>query len=234
MIGPAARLVRDGPLASMASVGGVQRARTVPMWPLMVGVGLLAVRRRGVEGLRARVAAAERGHQRLDVGVVRGGVGDGVDRPAWCRPLVALLTLARPDRRASAGGRHSPLHTAVRILRGVSRREHQPHHRLVHHATARHGADRRAEGRPLAERLVDLLPIGARSEGRPDFRRHVRVVTDAADGRSSRPAGGRPFRWGRRRGSLSASHRAMVQPRIVRADNFPDGFWKGLQDGRLA
>ncbi len=43
MFGPAARLVRDGPLASMASVGGVQRARTIPMWPLIVGVGLLAL-----------------------------------------------------------------------------------------------------------------------------------------------------------------------------------------------
>ena len=41
--------------------------------------------RRRVEDLRARVAAAERGHQRHDGGVVRGGVGDGVDRPAWCR-----------------------------------------------------------------------------------------------------------------------------------------------------
>ena len=42
MIGPAVRLVREGPLASMASVGGVQRARTIPMWPLFVGAGMLA------------------------------------------------------------------------------------------------------------------------------------------------------------------------------------------------
>ncbi|PRC62354.1 hypothetical protein C6A85_03530, partial [Mycobacterium sp. ITM-2017-0098] len=42
MAGPAARLVRDGPLASMASVGGVQRARRIPLWPLVVGVILLA------------------------------------------------------------------------------------------------------------------------------------------------------------------------------------------------
>ena len=42
MFGPAARLVRDGPLASMASIGGVQRARTIPVWPLIVGAGLLA------------------------------------------------------------------------------------------------------------------------------------------------------------------------------------------------
>ena len=42
MIGPAVRLVRDGPLASMASAGGVQRARTIPMWPLVAGAGMLA------------------------------------------------------------------------------------------------------------------------------------------------------------------------------------------------
>ncbi|WP_234834862.1 FtsX-like permease family protein [Mycolicibacterium stellerae] len=41
MFGPAARLVRDGPLASMASIGGVQRARTIPTWPLIVGAALL-------------------------------------------------------------------------------------------------------------------------------------------------------------------------------------------------
>lgn len=42
MVGPAVRLVRDGPLASMASAGGVQRARRIPVWPLFIGVGLLA------------------------------------------------------------------------------------------------------------------------------------------------------------------------------------------------
>jgi putative ABC transport system permease protein len=42
MIGPALRLVREGPLASMASVGGVQRARRIPTWPLLVGAGMLA------------------------------------------------------------------------------------------------------------------------------------------------------------------------------------------------
>ena len=64
MIGPAARLVRDGPLASMASAGGVQRARKIPMWPLVVGVGALVAAVVVLEDLRARVTAAERGHQR--------------------------------------------------------------------------------------------------------------------------------------------------------------------------
>ena len=97
MVGPAVRLAREGPLASMASAGGVQRARTIPMWPLVAGVGAAGGRGRHVEDLRARVAAAEHGHQRNDGGDVRSGVGDGVDRPARCRGVVGLLTVARPD-----------------------------------------------------------------------------------------------------------------------------------------
>ena len=85
MIGPAARLVRDGPLASMASVGGVQRARKIPIVAAGGRGGPAGGRRRRAEDIRARVAAAQRGHQQHDGGVVRGGVGDGVDRPAWRR-----------------------------------------------------------------------------------------------------------------------------------------------------
>ena len=53
-------------------------------------------RRRRVEDLRARVAAAERGHQRVDGGAVRRCAGYRLDRPACRRPLIELLTTARP------------------------------------------------------------------------------------------------------------------------------------------
>ncbi|MEE3849788.1 ABC transporter permease [Gordonia sp. LSe1-13] len=42
MLAPAFTLLRNGPLASMATAGGVPRARSVPVWPLVVGVCLLA------------------------------------------------------------------------------------------------------------------------------------------------------------------------------------------------
>lgn len=42
MSGPAARLIRAGPLASMASVGGMQRERRIALWPLLAGTSLLA------------------------------------------------------------------------------------------------------------------------------------------------------------------------------------------------
>ncbi len=41
MAGPAANLIREGPLASMASIGGAQRTRGVPTWSLGLGVVLL-------------------------------------------------------------------------------------------------------------------------------------------------------------------------------------------------
>ena len=58
--------------------------------------GVAGRRRRPAEDIRARVAAAEHGHQRLDGGAVRRGVGDGMDRPACRRAVERLLTNVRP------------------------------------------------------------------------------------------------------------------------------------------
>jgi putative ABC transport system permease protein len=97
MIGPAVRLAREGPLASMASVGGVQRARTIPMWPLVVGAGLLA-------GAVVILKIFERGSLPLDVGINGMSVWQfGVALVTlWIAPrgavlLIELLTVARPD-----------------------------------------------------------------------------------------------------------------------------------------
>ena len=96
MFGPAARLVRDGPLASMASAGGVQRARTIPMWPLIVGAGLLAA---AVVLLRI----FEHGSLPLSMGMngLTVGLCGVVLVTAWIAPRAAglssgLLTKVRP------------------------------------------------------------------------------------------------------------------------------------------
>ena len=96
MIGPAVRLVRDGPLASMASVGGVQRARKIPMWPLVVGAGLLAA---AVVVLKI----FERGSLPLNVGIngMTVALCGVVLVTAWVAPRgaglsIELLTIARP------------------------------------------------------------------------------------------------------------------------------------------
>ncbi len=96
MIGPALRLVREGPLASMASVGGVQRARTIPMWPLVAGAGALVA---AVVVLKI----FERGSLPLNVGIYGMTVGlcGVVLVTAWIAPrgaglAITLLTIARP------------------------------------------------------------------------------------------------------------------------------------------
>lgn len=97
MIGPAVRLVREGPLASMASAGGVQCARTIPMWPLIAGAGLLA-------GSVVASNIFERGALPLSVGIDAMSVGlcGLVLVTVWIAPraarlLIWLLTIARPD-----------------------------------------------------------------------------------------------------------------------------------------
>ena len=97
MIGPAVRLAREGPLASMASAGGVQRARRIPMWPLVAGAGMLAA---AVVVLKI----FERGSLPLNMGingmtVAMFGVASVT---VWIAPrgaglFVGLLTVARPD-----------------------------------------------------------------------------------------------------------------------------------------
>ena len=96
MIGPAARLVRDGPLASMASAGGVQRARKIPMWPLVVGAGMLA-------GAVVVLKIFERGSLPLNAGIngMTVGLCGVVLVTVWIAPrgaglLIELLTIARP------------------------------------------------------------------------------------------------------------------------------------------
>jgi len=97
MIGPAVRLVREGPLASMASAGGVQRARTIPAWPLVAGAGMLAA---------AVVVLMIFAHGSLPLNVGINGMSVGLFGVAlvtvWIAPrgavlLIELLTVARPD-----------------------------------------------------------------------------------------------------------------------------------------
>ncbi len=96
MIGPSLRLFRDGPLASMASIGGVQRARKIPAWPLVVGVGALA-------GAVILLKVFEHGSLPLNAGINGMAVGlfGVVLVTAWAAPRGAalgtgLLTIARP------------------------------------------------------------------------------------------------------------------------------------------
>lgn len=96
MVGPALRLVREGPLASMASVGGVQRGRTIPRWALVAGVAALAA-------AVVVMKVFEHGALPLNVGIygMTVGLAGIVLVTAWVAPrgaglAVALLEFARP------------------------------------------------------------------------------------------------------------------------------------------
>ena len=174
MVGPAARLLRDGPLASMASVGGVQRARKIPTWPLVVGVVLLA-------GAVVVLKIFERGSLPLNVGIngLTVALCGVVLVTVWIAPrgarlLIELLTLARPavGRLLGADTRRYALlfaFSAALLAESTSLAIGSYSMQLL---GTEQIAD--AEGRPNARRLVDLRPIGTRSAGRPDFRLHVR------------------------------------------------------------
>lgn len=97
MIGPATRLVREGPLASMASAGGVQRVRTIPIRPLLVGTAALS-------GAVAVMVIYEHGSLPTNAGINAMSVWQfGVAMmTVWLAPrgaglLIELLTVARPD-----------------------------------------------------------------------------------------------------------------------------------------
>ena len=97
MAGPAVRLFREGPLASMVSAGGVQHARRIPTWPLLVGVAMMA-------GALAIAKIFARGSLPIHVGIngmTLGMLGVGLVT-IWGAPRGAgrsaeLLTAVRPD-----------------------------------------------------------------------------------------------------------------------------------------
>ncbi|MGH3584440.1 MAG: ABC transporter permease, partial [Mycobacterium sp.] len=96
MVGPALRLVRDGPLAAMASAGGVQRARKIPVWPLIAGVAMLV-------GSVVVLKVFAQGALPLNVGIngMTLGLAGVVLVTVWIAPraaelLIGLLTRVHP------------------------------------------------------------------------------------------------------------------------------------------
>ena len=208
MIGPALRLAREGPLASMASVGGVQRARTIPMWPLVAGAGALVA---SVVVLKI----FERGSLPLNVGIYGMTVGlcGVVLLTAWIAPrgaglAIRLLTIARPaaGRLLGADVRHYAVLfalSAALLAQGASSAV-RPHRRAI--------ADRADMAEEKSNRLPASLLIAASSACSINRDSQIadatfELVTGAADGRSVTSR----WRWtmdlGHCRGWSSASHR---------------------------
>jgi putative ABC transport system permease protein len=234
MIGPAVRLVREGPLASMASAGGVVRARRIPMWPLVAGAGMLA-------GAGVVLKIFERGSLPLNVGI--NGMTVGLFGVAlvtvWLAPrgaglLIGLVTVARPDvgRLLRADVRRYTLlfaMSAAVLAAGTS---------LAIGSQSMQLLGSRQVAAEKADRLPDALLIAAQSvldqrDGQladPTFK----LVAGAADGRSM------SSRW---RSTISSGtlsrlvigvtpgdwySQALYQPTGVR-----DRLWQGLRQGEI-
>jgi putative ABC transport system permease protein len=234
MVGPAARLLRDGPLASMASVGGVQRARKIPMWPLVVGVGLLAV---AVVVLKI----FERGSLPLSVGIngLTVALCGVVLVTVWIAPrgaelLIELLTFARPAVGRLLGAdirRYALLFAMSAALLAESTSL-----AIGSHAMQLLGTVQIADQK--AERLPDALLISAQSvldqrDGRLSDST-FELVAGAADGRSV------SSRW-RSTISSGASSRLVVgvtpgdwySQALYEPADVADGFWPGLREGEI-
>jgi putative ABC transport system permease protein len=234
MVGPALRLVREGPLASMASVGGVQRARTIPMWPLVAGAAALAA---SVVVLKI----FERGSLPLNVGIYGMTVGlcGVVLVTAWIAPrgaglAITLLTIARPAAGRLLGAdvrRYAVLFalSAALLAQGASSA-------ISSHSMQLLGTTQIAEEK--ADRLPASLLIAAQSvldqRDSQIANATFELVTGAADGRSV------TSRWRSTIGSGTLSRlvvgvtpgdwysTALYQPTDSR-----DEFWRGLRDGEI-
>ncbi len=234
MVGPALRLVREGPLASMASVGGVQRARTIPMWPLVAGAGALVA---AVVVLKI----FERGALPLNVGIYGMTVGlcGVVLVTAWMAPrgaglAITLLTIARPAAGRLLGAdvrRYAVLFalSAALLAQGASSA-------ISSHSMQLLGTTQIAEEK--ADRLPASLLIAAQSvldqRDSQIANATFELVTGAADGHSV------TSRWRSTIGSGTLSRlvvgvtpgdwysTALYQPTDSR-----DEFWPGLRDGEI-
>ncbi|MDX1885590.1 ABC transporter permease [Mycolicibacterium sp. 120270] len=234
MAGPAFRLYRDGPLASMASVGGVQRARRIPTWPLVAGIGAFV-------GAVAVLKVFEHGALPLNAGIngMALGLAGVVLVTTWAAPrgaalAVRLLTAARPAIGRPLGAdirRYTLLFalSAALLTEGTSGA-------IGSHSMQLLGTEQIAAQK--SERLPTALLITPQSvldqrDGRLSDATYARV-SEVADGHRV------SSRW---RATISSGTLSRIVAGVTPGDWFsralyepagaPDTFWRGLNDGEI-
>lgn len=235
MIGPAFKLLRDGPLASMASVGGVQRARKMPAWPLIVGLVALA-------GAVVLLKIFEHGSLPLNAGINGMAVGlwGVVLVTAWIAPRgaalgIGLLTIARPAIGRPLGAdirRYTLLFalSAALLTEGTSAAISSHSMQLL---GTQQIAAQKADRLPAALLITPQSVLDQRDGwlSDPTFE----SVTAAADGRSV------SSHW---RSTISSGTLSRLVAGVTPGDwysralyeptNPSDTFWQGLRDGEIA
>ncbi len=234
MAGPAVRLTREGPLASMAGAGGVQHARRISTWALPCGAAMMV----GAFVLCRMVA---RGSLPMDVGtngMTLGMFGLGLVA-VWSAPRVAglsaeLLTVARADvgRLLNADVRRYTLlfalSSAVLAVGAMLA--------VAAHTMQLLGASQIAAEKP------DRLPNALLIAGQSILDQRDGHVADATVGMVTGAADGRPVsaRW---RSTISSGSSSRLVIGVTPGDWYsralyqpigpPDAFWHGLGDGEV-
>lgn len=234
MTGPALRLRRDGPLASMASVSGVQRARTIPSWTLAAGAAMLS-------GAVVVSTIFEHGALPLALGIngITAGLAGVALVTAWLAPrgagkVIALLTVIRPDVGRLLGAdvrRYSVLFgiCAAVLAAGAS--------------TAVGAQSMQLLGtRQIAAQKADRLPAAVLIAAQSVLDQRDGHLSDSTFTRISDAAGGRSVssRW---RSTISSGTLSRLLIGVTPGDWYSqglyqptgadDGFWQGLREGKV-
>jgi putative ABC transport system permease protein len=234
MTGPALRLFREGPLASMGSVGGVRRARRIPAWPLVVGVAALV-------GAVIVLRVFEHGSLPLNAGIngMALGLCGIVLVTAWAAPRVgalatALLTAVRPAIGRPLGAdvrRYALLFalSAALLTEGTSGAIGSHSMQLL--GTAQMAAQK-ADRLPTALLVTPQSVLDQRDGSLSDAT--FGMVADAADGRSV------SSRW---RSTISSGTLSRIVAGVTPGDwysralyaptDVPDTFWRSVQEGGI-
>jgi putative ABC transport system permease protein len=234
MLGPAISLFREGPLASMASLSGAQRARTIPAWSLIAGTGALVV-----AVVVSRIF--ENGSLPLNVGIYAMTVGllGVVLVTAWIAPRgaglgIRLLTIARPAAGRLLGAdvqRYAVLFALSAALLAQGASSAISSHSMQLLGTAQ-----------IAEEKADRLPTSLLIAAQSVLDQRDSQIADATFELVSSVATGHDVtsRWRSMIGSGTLSRlvygvtpgdwysRAYYQPTGI-----PDTFWQGLREGQI-
>lgn len=234
MIGPAARLIRTGPRASMATVGGVQRVRTIPRWPVFAGAGALA-------GAVIVLTIFERGPLPLNAGIngLTLGLCGLVLVTVWVAPrgaglLITGLAVARPavGRLLGADFRRYALLFALSAALLAEATSMAIGSQSMQLLGARQVADQKVDRLPAAVLIAAQSVLDQRDGRLSDST--FRLVTDAAGGRSV------SSRW---RAMISSGTTSRLVVGVTPGDwysrglyapaDVADDFWNRLRDGEI-
>lgn len=234
MAGPALRLVRDGPLESMSTIGGVQHVRRIPLWPLVAGVVALV-------GSVIILRVFERGTLPLSVGIngLTVGLLGVVFVTAWCAPraaelMIAGLTRVRPavGRLVAADFRRYAVLFALSAALLAESTSFAIGSNSMQLLGTRQVADQMADRLPATLLVAPQAVLDQRDGQLPDST--FEMVTDAAGGRDVSQ------RW---RSMISSGLSSRLVVGVTPGDWYSralyepkrggDALWDGLRDGEI-